>query len=149
MSQSQNPSPGRPEFRFPIRVYYEDTDASGVTYHANYLRWFERGRTEWLRALGVSQEGLRDQTQAVFTVASMEIEFRRPARLDDALEVVTVVAALRRASLLFEQTLVRPADGEMLARAKVKVGCVGYGDFRPIALPDALAAAIEGRKEHG
>lgn len=136
-------------FRFPVRVYYEDTDASGVTYHANYLRWFERGRTEWLRALGIGQEGLRDRSSAVFTVASMEIEFRRPARLDDALEVQTAVAALRRASLLFEQTLARIADREMLARARVKVGCVGYGDFRPIALPDALSAAIEAWRSRG
>ncbi|MEQ1440760.1 tol-pal system-associated acyl-CoA thioesterase [Fontimonas sp. SYSU GA230001] len=143
-------APDRPEFRFPVRVYYEDTDASGVTYHANYLRWFERGRTEWLRALGIGQEGLRDGTGAVFTVASLQIDFRRPARLDDALDVVTMVAAVRRASLLFEQTLVRSADGELLARAAVKVGCVSHGDFRPIPLPEALEQAIEAwRKRDG
>jgi acyl-CoA thioester hydrolase len=129
-------------FHFPVRVYYEDTDASGVTYHANYLRWLERGRTEWLRALGLQQEGLRESLGAVFTVAGMEIEFRRPARLDDLLDVRTTVAALRRASIVFEQTLVRAADGEVLTRARVKVGCVGVGDFRPVPLPDALHQAI-------
>ncbi|MEW6169080.1 MAG: tol-pal system-associated acyl-CoA thioesterase [Pseudomonadota bacterium] len=129
-------------FCFPVRVYYEDTDASGVTYHANYLRWLERGRTEWLRALGLQQEGLRAALGAVFTVAGLEIEFRRPARLDDLLEVQTSVAVLRRASIVFEQMLVRTADGELLTRARVKVGCVGVADFRPAPLPDALQRAI-------
>ncbi len=129
-------------FSFPVRVYYEDTDASGVAYHANYLRWFERARTEWLRALGLQQETLRDQTQVVFTVASVEIDYRRPARLDDGLEVRTRVPVIGRASLRFEQELVRPESGELLSRARVKVGCVGSADFRPIALPAALQRAI-------
>lgn len=129
-------------FRYPVRVYYEDTDASGVTYHANYLRWFERARTEWLRALGLEQQSLRDTLGAVFTVASLEIEYRHPARLDDALEVLTSVAAMRRASMLFEQTLVRQGDAELLARVRVKVGCVSGIDFRPVPLPDAFGQAV-------
>lgn len=129
-------------FRFPVRVYYEDTDASGVTYHANYLRWFERARTEWLRVLGLQQETLRDELGAVFTVASMEIEFRRPARLDDLLEVQTGAPQTRRASVVFEQALVRPGGNELLARARVKVGCVSALDFRPIPLPEAMQRAI-------
>lgn len=131
-----------PMFRFPVRVYYEDTDASGVTYHANYLRWFERARTEWLRALGLQQETLRDGLGAVFTVASMEIEFRRPARLDDLLEVQTAAPLVRRASIVFEQALVRSAGAELLARARVKVGCVSAADFRPIPLPESMQQAI-------
>ncbi|HEX4895851.1 MAG TPA: tol-pal system-associated acyl-CoA thioesterase [Solimonas sp.] len=135
-------------FVFPVRVYYEDTDASGVAYHANYLRWFERARTEWLRALGMGQEALRVDANVAFTVANLEIAFRRPARLDDLLEVVTRVPQVRRASLVFEQELLRPADGELLARAQARVGCVSAADFRPAALPDEMFVAI-GRWSQG
>ncbi|TJY60835.1 tol-pal system-associated acyl-CoA thioesterase [Sinimarinibacterium sp. CAU 1509] len=129
-------------FRFPIRVYYEDTDASGVAYHAGYLRWFERARTEWLRALGLQQDGLHRQHGVVFTVAHLDIAYRRPARLDQLLEVHTRVAAMRRASLMFEQTLVDGDAETLLARAMVKVGCVDAVQFRPIALPQALFDAV-------
>ncbi len=125
--------------RFQFRVYYEDTDASGVAYHANYLRWFERARTEWLRSLRVGQERLRLELGVAFTVADLSIEFRRPARLDDALEVVTVIGQLRRASIEFQQVLTRPADGQRLAQARVRVGCVNAESFRPQAIPAELA----------
>ncbi len=127
-----------PSFTFPIRVYYEDTDASGVAYHANYLRWFERGRTEWLRALGLGQEQLRGALGVAFTVANLQIDYRRPARLDDGLEVVTRVSQARRASLVFEQILQLSEGAELLARATVRIGCVGMTDFRPVPLPAAL-----------
>jgi len=130
-------------FVFPARVYYEDTDASGVVYHANYLRWFERARTEWLRALGLGQEQLMRQLAVAFTVANIEIDFRAPARLDDALEVHTAVPLMRRASIVFEQTLYRAGESQLLARAKVRVGCVSSTDFRPMPLPEALEQAIE------
>ena len=131
-----------PSFTFPIRVYYEDTDASGVAYHANYLRWFERGRTEWLRALGLGQEQLRGELDVAFTVANLQVDYRRPARLDDWLEVVTRVSQARRASLVFEQIL-RPRDAtELLARATVRIACVGMTDFRPVPLPAALVQAF-------
>ncbi len=129
-------------FRFPIRVYYEDTDASGVAYHAGYLRWFERARTEWLRALGMQQDSLHSEHGVVFTVAHLDIAYRRPARLDQALEVLTRVASMRRASLVFEQTLVDASTEAPLARAMVKVGCVDAAQFRPIALPQALYDAV-------
>ena len=123
------------EFIWPLRVYYEDTDVSGVVYHANYLRWFERARTEWLRARGLGQEQLRVQHGIAFTVAGLQIDYLRPARLDDELEVVTVVEQARRASLVFAQSLRRPA-GELLARTSVRVGCVDAANFRPRGLPD-------------
>jgi acyl-CoA thioester hydrolase len=129
-------------FVFPIRVYYEDTDASGVAYHANYLRWFERGRTEWLRSLGFSQELLREELAVAFTVANLQIDYRRPARLDDLLEVATRVAEVRAASLVFEQVLGPAGGGQLLARASVRVGCVDMADFRPTALPGGLKAAF-------
>ena len=127
------------EFSWPIRVYYEDTDASGVAYHANYLRWFERGRTEWLRALGYGQEQLRASLDLAFTLASLEIRYLRPARLDDELVVGTRVAVARRASIVFAQVL-RRADGsgEVLSEAKVRAACVSAATFRPVALPDGL-----------
>lgn len=129
-------------FRWPLRVYYEDTDASGVAYHASYLRWFERARTEWLRSLGHDQRDLAARLGVVFTVASLEVVYRRPARLDDALEVILRLSAIRSASLQFEQTLVRAGDPERLATARVKVGCVDAATFRPTAVPEALRAAI-------
>lgn len=125
------------EFVWPIRVYYEDTDVSGVVYHANYLRWFERARTEWLRALGTNQEVLRLQHSVAFTVAGLEITYLKPARLDDQLEVVTVADNIRRASLGFAQTLRRSDDSaQLLARARVRVACVDTENFRPQPLPD-------------
>ncbi len=135
--------------RFQFRVYYEDTDASGVAYHANYLRWFERARTEWLRSLAVGQERLRLELGVAFTVADLSIEFRRPARLDDALEVITVIGQLRRASIEFQQALTRPVDGLRLAQARVRVGCVSAESFRPQAIPAELAELMHRQTESG
>jgi acyl-CoA thioester hydrolase len=133
-----------PVLAWPIRVYYEDTDASGVVYHARYLQYFERARTEWLRALGYSQERLRGDAEAVFTVAGMEIEFRRPARLDDALEATAEVELLRRASMVFVQTLRYAAEpGTVLAQARVRVACVDAASFKPRALPTFLAGGSQ------
>lgn len=126
------------EYRFPLRVYYEDTDASGVAYHAGYLRWLERARTEWLRGLGYGQERLRLEEGVAFTVSTVEIEYRKPARLDDDLEVQTRVAELRRASVIFEQVLVRVADAAVLTTARVRVACVDASTFRPKALPPGI-----------
>ena len=124
-------------FVWPIRIYYEDTDVSGVVYHANYLRYFERVRTEWLRQKGLSQETLRTQHGIAFTVANMEIDFRSPARLDDELAVTVELNTLKRASLIFGQTLYRVAAPELvLCRATVRVGCVDVLNFKPRALPE-------------
>lgn len=122
-------------FVWPVRVYWEDTDASGVVYHANYLRWFERARTEWLRSLGHDQESMRTDLGIAFTVASLEIRYLRPARLDDALEVSVEIAAAKRASLSFSQRLLRAGTEDVLCEASVRVGCVDALTFRPRALP--------------
>lgn len=136
--------PALPTFTWPVRVYYEDTDASGVVYHAQYLKYFERARTEWLRAMGFSQHAMRGRLEVVFTVANLQVDFLRPARLDDDLRVTVTVADLRRASLHFEQTLARKGDGALLSRAAVRVGCVDTAAFRPCALPDELVNYIKG-----
>jgi acyl-CoA thioester hydrolase len=126
-------------FTWMARVYYEDTDASGVAYHAAYLRFFERARTEWLRAMGQGQEQLRLTSGLAFTVANMEIDFLKPARLDDELKITVRIDEVRRASLMFEQTAHRRAQPElMLARAKVRVACVEAASFRPRPLPESL-----------
>ena len=122
-------------FRWPVRAYWEDTDASGVVYHANYVRWFERARTEWLRAKGHDQESMRTQLGIAFTIASLEIRYLRPVRLDDALEVEVTLAETRRASLRFQQRLLRAGSDEVLAEFSVRVGCVDVNTFRPRAVP--------------
>jgi acyl-CoA thioester hydrolase len=127
-------------FTWTVRVYYEDTDASGVVYHAAYLRFFERARTEWLRALGQGQEQLRQSAGLAFTVANMEIDFLKPARLDDELQVGVAIDQVRGASVLFQQTLLRRADDTLVARAKVRVACVDAASFRPRPLPSGVFA---------
>lgn len=130
-------------FRWSVRVYYEDTDATGVVYHANYLKYFERGRTEWLRCLGFDQYQLAAEEGAAFTLASTAIDYLGPARLDDRLEVVTTVAEHSRVTLVFSQTIER--DGECLTRASFRVVCVDGERFRPRRLPAAIIKALEER----
>jgi acyl-CoA thioester hydrolase len=141
----------KPLFVWPIRVYYEDTDMSGVVYHASYLRFLERARTEWLRSLGFSQERLKGELGVVFTVARMEIDFRRPARLDDRLEATVALEGRQRASLNFVQTLRRADDASsVLTQARVRVACVAMDTFKPCALPgEIFAAAEQGRPQPG
>lgn len=126
------------EFTWPVRVYYEDTDATGVVYHAAYLRFLERARTEWVRALGVSQETQRGEGGFAFTVAEMDVRFLRPARLDDELEVCVTVAERRRASLTFAQAIRRRNEEAPLLTALVRVACVYAGSFKPRGLPEIL-----------
>lgn len=118
-----------------IRVYWEDTDASGVVYHANYLKWAERGRSEWLRNLGGTQQRWIEEAGIAFTIAELTVQYRRPARLDDTVQIVTRVIAQRRASLVFEQEVLNAISGERLARLSVKAGCVDVKTFRPRPLP--------------
>ena len=124
-------------FVWPVRVYYEDTDVSGVVYHANYLRYLERARTEWLRHKGLSQEVLRTQHGIAFTVANLQIDFRAPARLDDALEATVELSQRKRASLIFTQTLRHVAQPlQVLCEANVRIGCVDLLNFKPHVLPE-------------
>lgn len=126
----------KPLFTWPVRVYYEDSDASGVAYHANYLRWFERARSEWLRARGHSHTALAEQHGAAFTLARVEVDYLRPARLDDLLEVTVAVAERRRASMVFDQVLRQPGEGgAILAKARVRSACVDLRNFRPRPWP--------------
>ena len=128
----------------PVRVYYEDTDVSGIVYHANYLRFMERGRTNYLRLLCLQHGGLLAQAQSeapgfAFVVRAMQIEFLKPARMDDVLEVVTVPQEVKGASMMLRQ-LVRRGE-ETLLEARVRVACVSGGRARPI--PKALRLAMQ------
>lgn len=126
-------------FAWPVRVYYEDTDAGGVVYYANYLKYFERCRTEWLRALGVDQAQLARDEALQFVVSEIQCRYLRPARLDDELRIEARVAERARCSLQFEQRALRGA--EVLAQARVTIACVDVASGRPRRLP----AAISGR----
>jgi acyl-CoA thioester hydrolase len=127
-------------FTWPIRIYYEDTDAGGIVFYANYLKFFERARTEWLRACGVDQHELAQQDGAIFVVKSATIDYHAPARLDDVLNLTLSIEKLGRASVHFEQQA-RCGD-VLLCSAQVKVGCVDAATLRPRSLPPATAAKM-------
>jgi acyl-CoA thioester hydrolase len=125
-------------FSWPVRVYWEDTDGGGVVYHASYLRFIERARTEWLRQRGVEQQKLRDEHDILFVVSEMDIRFLSPARLDEEL-VATIESFTRRsASMTFSQCILRPADGARLVEARVRAACIDGSDFKPRRIPDFL-----------
>ena len=138
ISGSQLPAPDSrlPVFSWPTRVYWEDTDAGGVVYHARYVAFLERARTEWLRWRGQGQEELRNRHDLVFAVRAMQLDFLRPARLDDLLVVTAGLQACKRASMVFAQSIV--CGDEVLLTAQVRVAALSAGSFRPKPLPDAL-----------
>ncbi len=125
---------------FPIRVYYEDTDAGGVVYHARYLHFFERARTEYLRKLGFSQQNLLADSLA-FVVKKMEIDYKIPARLDDLLKVETKISELKGAKIVFCQQLWR--DDDLLSDAFVTVAAVDLRKMKPIAIPANIKKAFQ------
>lgn len=125
---------------FPIRVYYEDTDAGGVVYHAQYLNFFERARTEYLRTLGFSQQQLLEQNLA-FVVKKIEIDYKMPARLDDLLVIDTTIVEIKKASLVFKQSLWR--EDRCLSQAFVQVATVNLLTMKPIAMPHPIYQALQ------
>ncbi|HJW45973.1 MAG TPA: tol-pal system-associated acyl-CoA thioesterase [Lysobacter sp.] len=122
-------------FSHPVRIYWEDTDAGGVVYHAQYLAFLERARSEWMRAQGYGQELLRQKHDLLFAVRAMQLDFLKPARLDDALAVTATLRECRRASVIFAQEIRR--GDERLLTATVRVAALGT-DFRPTAIPQSL-----------
>lgn len=127
-------------FTWTIRVYYEDTDAGGIVFYANYLKFFERARTEWLRALGIGQHALLAQHGAMFVVSHASIDYHAPAKLDDVITLTLSIEKLGRASVRFVQQALNGAT--LLASARVKVGCVERASLKPRSLPDAVAAKM-------
>jgi acyl-CoA thioester hydrolase len=133
----------QPAFSWRTRVYWEDTDAGGVVYHAAYLRFMERARSEWMRACGLGQQALRERFGVVFVVRELDIDFDKPGRLDDELDATLCLARVRGASFDLAQTIVRAADTVTLARADVRIACVDAGHFTPARIPSDVAALIE------
>jgi acyl-CoA thioester hydrolase len=129
------------EFRFATRVYYEDTDAGGVVYYANYLKYLERARTELLRGLGFDQMHLVEEHDLAFVVRSVQADYRKPARLDDALEVVSSIAEIGRASLQFSQNVMRAET--CLLEARITIACVKLSLLKPVPLPADLLARLK------
>ena len=125
-------------FTWPLRVYWEDTDAGGVVYHAGYLRYLERARSEWLRANGIAQLKLREEHGVMFVVRDLAIEFLASARLDDELDVTIDAFQRRSASISFVQCILRPADGVTLVSARVRAACIDATSYRPCRIPDHL-----------
>jgi len=129
-----------PDFEITLRIYWEDTDAGGVVFYANYLKFFERARTEWLRALGHGQEQLRLSESAMFVVSDTSMRYRRPARLDDLLRITVKLAEVRRASMTLAQQAWR--GDELLTEGTIRIVCVDAGTFQPRSIPNAITTAI-------
>ena len=123
-------------FSLPLRVYWEDTDAGGVVFYANYLKFFERARTEWLRQRGINQQALREASGAIFIVTAVQLRYLAPARLDDMLDITVLPGRQGAASMTLAQQAWR--DGTLLAEGEVRVACVDHGTFKPRRLPTAV-----------
>ncbi len=129
---------GRRSFHFPVRVYWEDTDGGGVVYYANYLKFMERARSEWLRSLGIDQAGLARDERIQFAVVEATVRYRQPAKFDDLLDVSASVESWRGASVSFLQEIRRGAGGELLAAATIRAACLDADSLRPRPLPPQL-----------
>jgi acyl-CoA thioester hydrolase len=132
-------------FVFPIRIYWEDTDAGGIVFYANYLKFFERARTEWLRSLGIQQQVLKEESGGMFVVSETQIKYFSPARLDDLLEVTARTAEAGRASLVLAQQAWLTIDGErkLLAEGTIRIGWVDSITLKPGRIPAAILEALQ------
>ena len=128
------------EFEWKVRVYYEDTDAAGVVFYANYLRYMERARTEWLRHIGFEHHRLNEEYGVLFAVKKLTIDYIMPAHLDDLLTITSSLASHRGASLLFQQEMRN--EQQLLSRADVKVACLNAITLRPAKMPDVLLTEL-------
>lgn len=128
------------DFQWPVRVYYEDTDSGGVVYYANYLKFMERARTEWLRSRGFEQDRLAGEQGVIFAVTEVDVRYLRPARFNDALTVTARVIERGRASLRFAQTVRR--GEEILCEGRIRIASLDAAGFRPRAVPDGLFEEI-------
>jgi acyl-CoA thioester hydrolase len=132
-------------FVFPIRIYWEDTDAGGIVFYANYLKFFERARTEWLRSLGIQQQSLKEESGGMFVVSETQIKYFSPARLDDLLEVTARTAEAGRASLVLAQQAWLTVNGErkLLAECTIRIGWVDSQTLKPGRIPAAILEALQ------
>jgi len=126
-----------------VRVYWEDTDAGGIVFYANYLKFFERARTEWLRSLGVGQHDLRETTGGMFVVGETFVRYLKPAKLDDELLVTAEIKETGRASLIIAQQAFRPASGDLLCEGTIRIGWVTSATLQPARIPPGILAALD------
>ena len=124
------------EFRWPVRVYWEDTDAGGIVFYANYLKFFERARTEWLRSLGIQQQQLKDQTGGMFVVVETSVKYLRPARLDDELIVTASLQQSGRASMTIRQQVL--LKNFVLCEGTIRIGWVDVASLQPSRIPQNI-----------
>jgi acyl-CoA thioester hydrolase len=132
-------------FSFPIRIYWEDTDAGGIVFYANYLKFFERARTEWLRSLGVEQQSLKDESGGMFVVSETQLKYFSPARLDDLLEVTAQTSESGRASLVLTQQAWLNVDGQrkLLAEGTIRIGWVDSQTMKPGRIPAKILEVLQ------
>jgi acyl-CoA thioester hydrolase len=131
-------------FTWPIRVYWEDTDGQGVVYYANYLKFMERCRTEWLRSIGIDQVSMRNDEGLIFVIVALEAEYKRPARIDDELTVTCEIEEHGRASFRFRQEIFRGGDrGELLVSGHTRAACLDAKSLKPRPFPAALGKELE------
>ncbi|RYG12475.1 MAG: tol-pal system-associated acyl-CoA thioesterase [Burkholderiales bacterium] len=130
-------------FQFPVRVYWEDTDAGGIVFYANYLKFFERARTEWLRSLGVSQSLLRETTGGMFVVSETSVRYLRPARLDDELLVTARLQEPGRASLIIAQQALQKSGGALLCEGTIRIGWVDAASLQPARIPAIILESLK------
>jgi acyl-CoA thioester hydrolase len=128
-------------FSFPVRIYFEDTDSGAVVYHANYLKFMERARTEWLRSVGIDQHHLKYHAHIMFVVHRIDIQYKLPARFNDDLEVKTELLAIGSSKIEFRQMIYR--DEEMLVDANVDIACIDSEKFKPIRIPSTVKQTME------
>lgn len=128
------------QFTLPVRVYYEDTDSGGVVFYANYLKFFERARTEWLRALGVNQSELASSENRIFVVVNTQLKYRKPARLDDLIQIKSRISKVSEASAIFEQRA--ELNAQLLVESTIQVCCVNSQTFRPAAIPPSVRTLL-------
>jgi acyl-CoA thioester hydrolase len=141
MSEAAPQLPSKKVHYFPIRVYYEDTDAGGIVYYANYLKFFERARTEWLREIGINQECYLKQKLG-FVVRRVEMDNIASAKLDDLLAVSSTIITLKYASLMFQQQITNQAK-QVLCTANIRVACVNFSQNKPCAIPELILGAFK------
>ncbi len=129
-------------FNWPVRIYYEDTDSGGVVYYANYLKFMERARTEWLRSFSIQQDDLRERFGIIFAVRQVQIDYLLPAKFNDELVVVSKVTKQGKASITFEQIVMRGT--EVLVKATIKIACLDAGLFKPLPMPVEILEKLTG-----
>ncbi len=128
------------DFVWPVRVYYEDTDAGGVVYYANYLKFFERARTELLRYLGFEQDDLMSRLGIIFVVRSVQVDYLKPARFNEQLAVSATVSSLKKTSFIFTQQITR--GGDLLCQGDIRIACLDVNSMRPKAIPEEIIKKI-------